>query len=43
MLSSCITNRDLEYVRSNKELKVKEVYTQDYRLQRGDLLSVQIT
>lgn len=43
MLSSCITNRDLEYMRSNKELKVKEVYTQDYRLQRGDLLSVQIT
>ena len=24
ILSSCITNRDLEYVRSNKELKVKE-------------------
>ena len=43
ILSSCITNRDLEYMRSNKELTVKEVYTQDYRLQRGDLLSVQIT
>lgn len=43
MLSSCITNRDLEYMRSNKELTVKEVNTQDYRLQRGDLLSVQIT
>ena len=32
MLSSCITNRDLEYMRSNKELTVKEVNKQMYRI-----------
>lgn len=42
-LSSCITNRDLEYIRSNKELKEIKVNLQDYRLQEGDLLSVQIS
>ena len=42
-LSSCITNRDLEYIRSNKELKEQKANVQDYRLQKGDLLSVQIS
>ena len=42
-LSSCITNRDLEYIRSNKELKEAKVNTQAYRLQKGDLLSIQIS
>ena len=42
IFSSCITNRDLEYIRSNKELNKEKVDMQDYRLQVGDLLSVQI-
>ena len=42
-LSSCITNRDLEYIRSNKELKEVKANMQEYRLQKGDLLSVQIS
>ena len=42
-LSSCITNRDLEYIRSNKEIKKVKANKQDYRLQAGDLLSVQIS
>jgi len=42
-LSSCITNRDLEYIRSNKEIKKVRTNKQDYRLQVGDLLSVQIS
>jgi polysaccharide export outer membrane protein len=42
-LSSCITNRDLEYIRSNKEIKKAKANTQDYRLQIGDLISVQIS
>ena len=42
-LSSCITNRDLEYIRSNKELKEVKINTQAYRLQKGDLLSIQIS
>tara|TARA_B110000196_G_C20943027_1_gene565506 strand:- start:55 stop:813 length:759 start_codon:yes stop_codon:yes gene_type:complete len=41
--SSCITNRDLEYIRSNKEINNIKVNTQDYRLQIGDLISVQIS
>ena len=43
ILSSCVTNRDLEYIRSNKEVKEVKVNLQDYRLQKGDLLSVQIS
>ena len=43
VLSSCITNRDLEYVRSNQEIKKAKANKQDYRLQVGDLLSVQIS
>ncbi len=42
-LSSCITNRDLEYIRSNKEVKEVKTNIKDYRLQEGDLLSVQIS
>ena len=41
--SSCITNRDLEYIRSNKEINNIKVNKQDYRLQIGDLISVQIS
>ena len=41
--SSCITNRDLEYIRSNKEIKNAKANKQDYRLQQGDLISVQIS
>jgi polysaccharide export outer membrane protein len=43
LFSSCITNRDLEYVRSNDEVKEKRQNLQSYRLQSGDLLSVQIS
>ena len=42
-LSSCITNSDLEYIRSNKEIKQVKVNKQAYRLQKGDLISVQIS
>ena len=42
-LSSCITNRDLEYIRSNQEIKKVKSNKQNYRLQAGDLLSVQIS
>ena len=41
--SSCITNRDLEYIRSSNEIKNVKANTQDYRLQQGDLISVQIS
>ncbi len=41
--SSCITNRDLEYIRSSKEIKNAKTNKQDYRLQQGDLISVQIS
>ncbi len=42
-LSSCITNRDLEYIRSKKEWKEPQSNLKAYRLQKGDLLSVQIS
>ena len=41
--SACVTNRDLEYIRSNKEIKKAKANKQDYRLQQGDLISVQIS
>jgi polysaccharide export outer membrane protein len=41
--SSCITNHDLEYIRSNKEIKKAKANVQEYRLQMGDLISVQIS
>ena len=43
ILSSCITNRDLEYIRSNEEIKKVKANKQNYRLQVGNLLSVQIS
>jgi polysaccharide export outer membrane protein len=43
IFSSCITNRDLEYVRSNKGMSNTQVTLEDYKLQPGDLLSVQIS
>ena len=42
-LSSCITNRDLEYIKSKSEINQIKVEKQEYRLQKGDLLSVQIS
>ena len=42
-LSSCITNRNLEYVRDREETFTDNIYINDYRLQKGDLLSVQIS
>ena len=42
-LSSCITNRDLEYLRSKDEKKYLEVNKSQYILSAGDLLSVQIS
>jgi polysaccharide export outer membrane protein len=41
--SSCITNRDLEYIRSSKEIKDAKKNKHDYRLQMGDLISIQIS
>ena len=41
--SACITNRDLEYIRSNKEIKKAKANKQVYCLQQGDLISVQIS
>jgi len=43
LLSSCITPLDLEYIQSNQELSSTEILNYDYRLQPGDLLSVQIS
>ena len=43
LLSSCITPLDLEYIQSNQELSSSEILNYDYRLQPGDLLSVQIS
>ena len=41
--SSCITNRDLEYIYSNEEIKEVKEDLHAYKLQSGDLLSVQIS
>ena len=43
LLSSCITNHDLEYIRSSNEINKIKANKQEYRLQTGDLLSVQIS
>jgi len=43
ILSSCITNRDLEYIHSNKEMKEVKTNLKVYKLQKGDLLSIQIS
>ena len=42
-LSSCITNHDLEYIRSSNEIDKIKVNKQEYRLHTGDLISVQIS
>ncbi len=42
LFSSCITNRNLEYLRLNNDLNASS-YEKEYRLQVGDLLSVQIS
>jgi len=42
-ISSCVTNRDLDYIHSSKDLIELKVDLQDYRLQKGDLLSIQIS
>ena len=43
LFSSCVTNRDLEYIRSIDEVKEIKKNLQSYSLQSGDLLSVQIS
>tara|TARA_B100001758_G_C18416864_1_gene620791 strand:+ start:3512 stop:4264 length:753 start_codon:yes stop_codon:yes gene_type:complete len=43
ILSSCVTNSDLEYIRSNKDIKKGKIKSEGYRLQIGDLISVQIS
>ena len=43
LLSSCITSLDLEYIQSNQELSSSDILNYEYRLQPGDLLSVQIS
>ena len=43
MLSSCITTRNLEYMGFNEEITQEEIPLQEYRLQAGDLLSIQIS
>ncbi len=43
VFSSCITNWDLEYIQSNEEAYTVEQNKKDYRLQKGDLISVQIS
>ena len=43
LLSSCITNHDLEYIRSSNEINKIKANKQEYRLQIGDLISVQIS
>ena len=42
-VSSCVTNKDLEYFRTSKDVSKKKLNTNEYRLQVGDLISVQIS
>lgn len=41
--SSCVTNKDLEYFRTSKDVSKVKLNTNEYRLQVGDLISVQIS
>tara|TARA_B110000238_G_scaffold10770_1_gene10706 strand:- start:1290 stop:2114 length:825 start_codon:yes stop_codon:yes gene_type:complete len=41
--SSCISNKDLEYFRTSKDVSKVKLNTIKYRLQVGDLISVQIS
>ena len=43
LFSSCITNHDLEYVRKYEEFDAKNTPIKPYRLEIGDLISVQIS
>ena len=42
-ISSCITNKDLEYFRSSKGVSEIKLNSDKYLLQVGDLISVQIS
>ena len=42
-ISSCVTNKDLEYFRTSKDVSKVKLNTNEYRLQVGDLISVQIS
>ena len=42
-VSSCVTNKDLEYFRTSKDVSKVKLNTNEYRLQVGDLMSVQIS
>jgi len=43
LVSSCVTNKDLEYFRTSKDVSKVKLNTNEYRLQVGDLISVQIS
>ena len=43
IITSCITTKDLEYIGSNKKIKEVTNTFKDYKLQVGDLLSIQIS
>jgi len=42
-VSSCVTNKDLEYFRTSKDVSKVKLNINEYRLQVGDLISVQIS
>jgi polysaccharide export outer membrane protein len=42
-VSSCVTNRNLEYLHTSSQVAKVKVNTTEYRLQVGDLISVQIS
>ena len=42
-ISSCITNRDVEYFRTTKEVSEIKLIADKYMLQVGDLISVQVS
>ena len=42
-VSSCVTNKDLEYFRTSKDVSKVKLNTNEYHLQVGDLISVQIS
>ena len=42
-LFSCITTNDLEYIKSNSNSSEVKSNIQNYRLQKGDLLSIQVS
>jgi polysaccharide export outer membrane protein len=42
-ISSCVTNKDLEYFHTSKDVSKLKLNVNEYRLQVGDLISVQIS